>query len=243
MAAAASPTPQLACDDLFHAEYHFKELVGEDSFHWQLGQARDQLFEDEDFAALPGAAQPAGHGAAASGTRQGRQCRSAAAGASGPGLEGGPACRTPPPMPGWHPASPPAIHGPGATSHGNGNRRSSGTCCPRRRPAGCRKEPAGTGEVEHRKVEVAGCPATVRAGTAAIESGPVAVGGTGRPAGQEWQEIGHVAPVGFAAGPEREYGGQREHGTPPVIRCPPIPIQIYLKIVHTIVSDEQAPTP
>ena len=38
--------------NLFDAEYHFKHLVGEDSFHWQLGQARDQLFRDEDFAAL-----------------------------------------------------------------------------------------------------------------------------------------------------------------------------------------------
>ncbi len=37
---------------LFDAEYHFKHLVGEDSFHWQLGQARDRLFRDEDFAAL-----------------------------------------------------------------------------------------------------------------------------------------------------------------------------------------------
>ena len=39
---------------LFDAEYHFQELVGRDSFHWQLGQARDQLFRDEDFAALYG---------------------------------------------------------------------------------------------------------------------------------------------------------------------------------------------
>ena len=37
---------------LLDAEYHFKHLVGEDSFHWQLGQARDRLFRDEDFAAL-----------------------------------------------------------------------------------------------------------------------------------------------------------------------------------------------
>ena len=28
--------------------------MGRDSFHWQLGQARDQLFRDEDFAALHG---------------------------------------------------------------------------------------------------------------------------------------------------------------------------------------------
>ena len=26
--------------------------MGKDSFHWQLGQARDRLFRDEDFAAL-----------------------------------------------------------------------------------------------------------------------------------------------------------------------------------------------
>ena len=37
---------------MFDAEYHFKELVGEDSFHWQLGQARARLFRDEDFADL-----------------------------------------------------------------------------------------------------------------------------------------------------------------------------------------------
>ncbi len=37
---------------MFDAEYHFQELVGEDSFHWQLAQARDRLFRDEDFAAL-----------------------------------------------------------------------------------------------------------------------------------------------------------------------------------------------
>ena len=37
---------------LFDAEYHFQELVGEDSFHWLLGQARERLFRDEDFADL-----------------------------------------------------------------------------------------------------------------------------------------------------------------------------------------------
>ena len=37
---------------LFDAEYHFRHLVGEDSFHWQLSQVRDQLFRDEEFAAL-----------------------------------------------------------------------------------------------------------------------------------------------------------------------------------------------
>ena len=78
---------------------------------------------------------------------------------------------------------------------------------------------ADTREVERRKVAVAGRPATVRVGTAAIEPGPVAVGGTGRQAGQERQGIGHAVPVGFAAGLERGYGGQREPGTPPVISC------------------------
>ena len=29
------------------AEYHFRHLVGEDSFHGQLSQVRDQLFRDE----------------------------------------------------------------------------------------------------------------------------------------------------------------------------------------------------
>ena len=37
---------------LFDAEYHFKELVSRDSFHWLLGQARDRLFQDKDFADL-----------------------------------------------------------------------------------------------------------------------------------------------------------------------------------------------
>ena len=37
---------------LFDAEYHFRHLVGEGSFHWQLSQVRDQLFLDEKFAAL-----------------------------------------------------------------------------------------------------------------------------------------------------------------------------------------------
>ncbi len=37
---------------LFDAEYHFRHLVGEDSFHWQLSQVRDRLFRDEAFAAL-----------------------------------------------------------------------------------------------------------------------------------------------------------------------------------------------
>ena len=37
---------------LFDAEYHFRHLVGEDSFHWQLSQVRDRLFRDEEFAAL-----------------------------------------------------------------------------------------------------------------------------------------------------------------------------------------------
>ncbi len=37
---------------LFDAEYYFKELVGEDSFPWQLGQARERLFRDDDFADL-----------------------------------------------------------------------------------------------------------------------------------------------------------------------------------------------
>ena len=37
---------------LFDVECHFKHLMGEDSFHWQLGQTRDLLFRDEDFAAL-----------------------------------------------------------------------------------------------------------------------------------------------------------------------------------------------
>ena len=37
---------------LLDAEYHFRHLVGEDSFHWQLSQARDHLFWDEEFADL-----------------------------------------------------------------------------------------------------------------------------------------------------------------------------------------------
>ena len=37
---------------LLDAEYHFRHLVGEDSFHWQLSQVRDRLFQDEEFAAL-----------------------------------------------------------------------------------------------------------------------------------------------------------------------------------------------
>ncbi len=37
---------------LFDVEYHFRHLAGEDSFHWQLSQVRDQLFRDEEFAAL-----------------------------------------------------------------------------------------------------------------------------------------------------------------------------------------------
>ena len=37
---------------LFDVEYYFRHLVGEDSFHWQLWQVRDQLFQDEEFAAL-----------------------------------------------------------------------------------------------------------------------------------------------------------------------------------------------
>ena len=37
---------------LFDAEYHFKSLIGEDSFHWQLSQVRDELFSDEAFAEL-----------------------------------------------------------------------------------------------------------------------------------------------------------------------------------------------
>ena len=37
---------------LLDAEYHFRHLVGKDSFHWQLSQVRDQLFQDEEFAAL-----------------------------------------------------------------------------------------------------------------------------------------------------------------------------------------------
>ncbi len=37
---------------LFDAEYHFRHLVGEASFHWQLAQVRDRLFRDEEFADL-----------------------------------------------------------------------------------------------------------------------------------------------------------------------------------------------
>ena len=37
---------------LLDTEYHFRHLVGKDSFHWQLSQVRDQLFQDEEFAAL-----------------------------------------------------------------------------------------------------------------------------------------------------------------------------------------------
>ena len=60
---------------LFDAEYHFRHLVGEASFHWQLSQVRDRLFRNEEFADLYlsrqrpplGAAQSLGHGAAAAG--------------------------------------------------------------------------------------------------------------------------------------------------------------------------------
>ena len=37
---------------LFDVEYHFRQLMGEDSFHWQLSQVRDQLFREVEFAAL-----------------------------------------------------------------------------------------------------------------------------------------------------------------------------------------------
>ena len=37
---------------LLDAEYHFRHLVGEASFHWRLSQVRDQLFWDEEFANL-----------------------------------------------------------------------------------------------------------------------------------------------------------------------------------------------
>ena len=35
---------------LFDAEYPFKSLIGENSFHWQLSQVRDELFWDYAFA-------------------------------------------------------------------------------------------------------------------------------------------------------------------------------------------------
>ncbi len=34
------------------AEYHFKHLVGENCFPWQLSQVRDELFRDEEFSEL-----------------------------------------------------------------------------------------------------------------------------------------------------------------------------------------------
>ena len=37
---------------LFDAEYHFKHLGGENSFHWQLSQMRGELFWDEEFSEL-----------------------------------------------------------------------------------------------------------------------------------------------------------------------------------------------
>ena len=38
--------------NLLDAEYHFRHLVVKGSFHRQLSQVRDQLFRDEELAAL-----------------------------------------------------------------------------------------------------------------------------------------------------------------------------------------------
>ena len=84
---------------LFDAEHHFRHLVGEDSFHWQLSQVRDRLFRHEEFAdlyCLNNSCLSVPPSLLATALLQQAMTRSAMPkpppGAPGLGLEGGPGC-------------------------------------------------------------------------------------------------------------------------------------------------------